>query len=502
MYTKKFIISLVCLVCCVSIGYSQKVLELSKNVSDKMIYIEKNKLYKTINNLVNTEIFEDGSRCKAVLNNNYVEYQALNINFAGKTINDRLLKTTLWGNTENKISIKNNGFKEIITLKNDKAPTEYKYLINTNLDYTLNGNHIDYDGVFYTNIIATDNNIEYVPLDINIINDTLIIRITTDGYKYPIEIDPSVLHDEGSAIKGTYIQSSSPSNNWGAYGPSLSIKNQVGGLKKIALLEFPTDSILYNYKITKAELRLYCNNKTADDGGIRISLLRRYWEEGTGSNSPDAANYDSATHSVAWTTPGALDTASDIHGYDTLFFSYSQFTAGTWDSLDITDLYQKIRGIDSVWNDYGFHLQYINNTSDDQIYFDPDDGANPPKLYVEYNVSGKDTISAVHIAGYDAHSVRIDSVSIRSLTGNGIMNTGIYNTYFKKWYNSNGDTTSTATYLTSKSDFNDLFLYPLGELRQNILYFIENFNGDTVLIDTVDTAEYVKQSAGRLTRKH
>ena len=406
--------------------------------------------------------------------------------------NNTILGVNAWTSTNFILYDIPEGIKSKIVLKNVNAPNKFVFQVLSNLIWKVEKNRILFGDLFITELFGLDSDGEVVKVYVFLKNISdkyfVTVDIDTSGHSFPIVVDPSITYQEGasgySGCYDTYLREDYPSSNCGS-NEYLTIGGD-GTFWSHILIKFDNINIPPSAIIDYANLQFKLGFVRGEPDAIsfRIGILKRNWGEGTATwNTYDGSN--------SWATAGAEGVGTDIQT-DTLIHTTASKSAGDTVIVDITSLFQKVRGIDSVYTDYGFVFDmesYYGSHSSHQYNFYSSENAtisDRPILSIECHYA--DTINKLIFGDYDGSSVKIDSFQYTNNQA-GWYDVYIYNTYIEKYFNANGDTTSTPVYM-DKDSWKGVRLKNIGLLSVNIFKFAD-IGDNLVYYDTLNTSDYI-----------
>ena len=440
---------------------------------------------------------KDLSIYKIEKNSKYIIYRPIGIKPEKIIRQDNYIKgLNSWTSTDFILYVIPEGLKAKLILKNKNAPTKFTFQISSNYLWKQVDNKLIFnDGEVVCNLSAEDNNIKYgmgqkLKLDIGIknINDSYFLNLSVDTTQavYPIIIDPTAIWQEDTtAIFDAFIIETYPTRNHGGsnYFGASTYPDGGGwrrGLIKCTLL----DSIQKPVIIDSAFFIGTVYNSYAGKY-IAGYLVSKDWGEG----NSDGAEENGA---VCWNAAKYNQVNWDSAGGD----YYTNIATDTLDvsglsKIDITNIVKAI--IENNYDNHGilFRLTNEDNTQSRVFWYQSENAtvSNRPKIEVYYSLM--DTINYIAFGNGDGSSVYIDSfVTNNGIQPNSSFSSAIYNEFMKKYYNSNGDTTSVLTFI-DYSDIPGLRLKPLGTLTENEFLIIRYGIEDTICRDTLNTMDYL-----------
>jgi len=291
--------------------------------------------------------------------------------------------------------------------------------------------------------------------------------IDTVKYSGNVIFDPTVTigPSDTTQMKDAFTNHEFPNAQAGTDGHLIKIGNysSIDDRDRRGYIWFDLSQIFSMSTITSAICSLYVD-EIENDPYIALYSVNDSWNENdiTWNNQP---SYGSIIETVHYTS------VDNWYSYNVLNY------------VDSCVCYGK--------NNYGVvfignpveHDHYINFPAKEYV------GTDPSKVWrvmIEYIHS--DTINKLIFGDYDGNSVKIDSFQYTNHNEKWY-DIYIYNTYMERYFNANGDTTSTPVYL-DKDSWKGVRLKNIGLLSVNIFKFADE-DDNFVYYDTLNTSDYI-----------
>ncbi|MBL8436329.1 MAG: DUF4347 domain-containing protein, partial [Zoogloea sp.] len=177
-----------------------------------------------------------------------------------------------------------------------------------------------------------------------------------------------------TAAQDTYVDSKSPTLNYGASG-SLVVDYSGGSIGEVrALLQFDLSSLPTTTTIASATLQMVATGITGPATNLNVYQLTESWVEGSGNGTAGAANWTQRQPGTAWTTAGGSFNA-------TVVASLSPSATGLH-SWDLTALVRS--WVSGATTNNGLIIGSPDGGGP-TITYDSSEGTTPPVLVISYS---------------------------------------------------------------------------------------------------------------------